>query len=81
MNPTAQKMMDADNKAKNEAFDRFMANTTNRFLISMVPPSDKPEVLETVLKAAFFSGWNGGVAQATLELLKAVMTSEKKGPL
>jgi hypothetical protein len=62
--------------ARNRSFDSFMAMPSVRLLISMIPPGEKTEVLTTLLKEAYFTGWGGGSA-ATLSILLAEVI---KGP-
>jgi hypothetical protein len=58
--------------AKNKSFDSFIAMPSVRLLISMIPASEHAEVLTTLLKEAYFTGWGGGSA-ATLSIMLAEM--------
>lgn len=44
-----------------EHFDRFMSNDQTKVLVSMVPPTQPPELLITLMRAAFNNGSSFGI--------------------
>lgn len=68
---------DAERKlkaARKENFQKFKEQPTTRMLMSMIPPSqDHPEVLETLLEAAFEQGFGVGTAQVSLMMIGAMV--------
>lgn len=49
-----------EEKKKEEGFAEFLKSPPVKMLISLVPPTQPPEVLETLLRAAFMDGCSVG---------------------
>lgn len=65
--------MEAKQKAdKKEGFARFMDQPATRMMMSMIPASDKPEVLETLLQETFSAGYAAGGGQAMGLVIEAL---------
>lgn len=64
---------------KAAAFDRFMAKPETKLLASLVPASEPPEALTTLLRAAFDAGNSEGAASVLQEMLTAMLKSKPDG--
>ena len=73
-----KQITDRRNSSMKEGFDRFMNNNSIRLLISMIPPSDKPDIIETLLKEAFNSGYISGEGNMLGEFLTQMMRGSPK---
>jgi hypothetical protein len=58
-----------------QAFSNWLEQPTVRFMISMIPPSDRPEVLQTLLRDGFNSGVAVGGAAMASEIIQHYMKS------
>lgn len=60
-------------RAKNQkrSFDEFMSGPATQLLMSMVPPSQPPELLITLIRSAFEAGVNAGVSGCAIDLFRA----------
>jgi len=63
-------------EGRKAAFQSWMSNPMTKALMSTVPPCDH---LETLLRAAFESGFGNGQACVAAELMMAMMTKKLDG--
>lgn len=56
---------------KNETRDAFMNNQTTKLLMALIPASEPPEALATLLRAAHDGGFEHGAAMCAMEMIKA----------
>ena len=77
MEKTAESRDDKRVVLQKMGFESFMKNSTNRLLMSMIPPGEKPEILEVMLRSAYNAGWGGGEAMTLVEVMQQ-LRSEKK---
>lgn len=68
---------DAERKASQEkSFSDFMAKPETKLVISMIPASQQPEAMTTILRSAFDAGHSAGIGVMLVEMLTAML----KGP-
>ena len=62
------------------AFDRFMSQPTTKLMFSMVPPTEPPELLATLVRSAFETGATIGfttsMSMMTEELVRSIKGRE-----
>lgn len=76
----------ADLRARNarkqrEAFDEFMRREEAKLFVSMVPPTQPPELVVTLLRSAFNAGHDAGLVELMDDLVGAMLRSKKDGAL
>lgn len=65
---------EADQKSRQkDGFDRWMDQPATRMMMSMIPPSERPEVLETLLKETFNAGFGAGTGATAGSFLEAMI--------
>ena len=57
-------------KARDEGWNDFLANPLVSLLLSMIPPGENPDILKTVLRAAFVAGGKAAQLGMTQAILK-----------
>jgi hypothetical protein len=67
------------NQDEERSFDAFMRNDSTKLFLSMVPTSNPPEILETLLKSAHKAGFNGGSGSMLTEVLTKMMAPKAGG--
>ena len=70
-----------EDKMKDEskkAFDTFMQAPMTKMAISMIPPTNPPEALLTLLEATFLSGFNAGGGAFAGEMVHAMFLNKTR---
>lgn len=67
-----------DKVAKRDGFAKWMDQPATRMMVSMIPASEKQEVLETLLQEAFNAGYQSGGSQMVGSVFKAVFNGMEK---
>lgn len=81
MTDTKSDVAAKEKAAKKEGFDKWMDSPATRMMLSMIPPSEKPEVLETLLQETFNAGFSAGSGSTAGTLLEAIFKGmEKREP-
>jgi hypothetical protein len=60
-----------------EAFERWMRSPTTKLIISLIPPGQHPEVLQTLLREAFDFGAHVGQTQIAGEIVGRMLKDQK----
>lgn len=69
---------EARSRAREEKeFNNFMTKPETKLMLSLVPPSENPDVMQTLLRAAFKAGVNAGAGDILGDLLEAVLKKDK----
>lgn len=63
------------------AFDKFLTRSEVKLLVSMVPATEPPELLRTLLRNAFDAGAQHGTGSVVMELTGALLKSMDNDPL
>ena len=63
---------------KERDFQQFLSRPDTKMMLSLVPPSEPPEALQTLLRAAFESGVGSGMSYVMLPLLGAILQPRKE---
>jgi hypothetical protein len=66
--------------SKEKGFADFMAKAETKLLVSMVPPMENPDLMKTLLRAAFDAGHGSGQGNILVEMLTAMVKAPKDGP-
>ena len=70
--------MEAREKAaKRDGFAKWMDQPATRMMLSMIPPSEKQEVLQTLLQETFNAGYQSGSGQMISSVFEAVIDGMK----
>lgn len=64
--------------SRKRAFEKFMATDVTKLMVSMVPASNPPEALETLLKAAFKAGSDSGAGEVVGEMIGAMLKAPRR---
>lgn len=73
--------MEAKDKiAKRDGFAKWMDQPATRMMLSMIPPGEKQEVLETLLQETFNAGYQTGSGQMILSVFESMMSKERREP-
>ena len=75
---TATEIEQRDKAKKKSAFAKWMDQPATRMMISMIPASDKPEVLETLLQETFNAGFGAGSGETAASFLEAILKNVDK---
>lgn len=68
-----QQMEASDKQTREEGFRLFMQDPMVKALISMIPPvPNSPEIVQTVIKAAFDAGFRVGNGAMLIDIMKAM---------
>lgn len=70
-----QQMQDSEEKSFNE----YMAKAETKLFISLIPPIENPDVLQTLLRSAFGAGVAAGTGIVLTSLFDS-MTKDRKYP-
>ena len=60
-------------KAHDERFIQWLGEPTTKLLTSLIPSSENPDALKTVLRSAFDSGVGSGQSEILIELMGSMM--------
>lgn len=75
--PDPKEMAARSAEAKESAFKSFMLQPVIRLLMSKLPQTE-PEILETIMKEAFNSGFSSGSGFTAISMVEVVMKAEMK---
>lgn len=70
----AEKLNKEEGEMKKKGFQMFLQAPSTKLLMSMVPETNPPELLSTLLEQAYFSAFSNGAGftmMATVTVLKA----------
>jgi len=62
---------------KKFGFELMMKSPSVRMIVSMIPPSENPDALETLLREAFNQGFNCGATNAVIDMLGSLLPKPK----
>lgn len=60
-----------------DAFNDFISAPTTKVLLTLIPPSDHPEAVKTLLRSAFDCGNMTGHMSVMLPLMETIMKKDK----
>lgn len=66
-------------EAVEHGFNNWWGQDTTRFMLSMIPQPENPEVLKTLMRNAYEAGFGCGSAAFAVDMLTKMMDA-KKGP-
>lgn len=74
--------LEADERIyRKDSFSKWMDQPATRMMLSMIPPSEKQEVLGTLLQETFNAGYNAGAGKTAGTFLEALLKGmDKKRP-
>lgn len=75
---TPAEMEAKDKAAKKDGFAKWMDQPATRMMLSMIPASEKQEVLETLLQEAFNAGYQAGGGQMIGSVFESVFAGMEK---
>ena len=79
MNIAAARETEARSKANQKAaFAKWMDQPATRMMMSMIPASDRPEVLETLLQETFGAGFASGSGDTAVSFLETIFKNMEK---
>jgi len=81
--PTPTEEADArreEETRKKQDFESWLAAPLTVMCISMIPPAERPESLQLLLRAAFDRGFDSGASQSMRSIAKSVLANQKKPP-
>lgn len=58
---------------KRLGFDKWMAQPATRLMLSMIPPSEKQEILETLLRETFNAGFTQGCGSTMSAVIGSII--------
>lgn len=61
-------------ESQNKNFAEWMSKPETKLMLSMVPPVENPDVLQTLLRGAFDAGHNSGQGNILVEMLTGMLT-------
>lgn len=64
---------------KDSSFAKFMVDSNTKLLVSLIPKSEPPEALETLIRQAFDAGYSGGQGEALALVVDAMFRAPLKG--
>lgn len=67
-------------EAKDKSFSDFMAKSETKLMLSLVPSSDNPDVMQTLLRTAYDAGHGAGQGNILCEMLTSMLTKPRSGP-
>lgn len=70
---TQERMLSQMDAVRKDSYNKFMAQPITKLLISMIPPGQSPEVLQTLLTAAYEYGYGVAMASMTSQLVSTVI--------
>lgn len=74
----AMEMEAKDKSDRKEGFARWMDQPATRMMLSMIPPGDKQEVLETLLQETYNAGFGAGSGKTAGSFLEAILKGMDK---
>lgn len=63
---------------RKEGYSLFMDQPATRMMLSMIPPGEKQDVLETLLQETYNSGFSCGSATALISVMDSMISREIK---
>ncbi len=77
LNNRQKKLLDDARSNCNKALAEFLTGPQTKLLMSLVPETNPPELLSTLLRAAFETGHAAGIADMTVMLIESVHKSRE----
>jgi hypothetical protein len=71
--PTPEEAVAQVKKAADVGFAEFMRQPTTKLLVSMIPATEPPEVLRTLVEAAYLAGAELGCMEGSGQVVRAVL--------
>lgn len=68
----------AQNKAKDEAFAKFLEEPTTKFVLTFIPEGRDADAVRTILRASFNAGFSCGGGFFVGDLLKTLMKGDRR---
>ena len=75
---TEQNMKEKDAIAKKDGFSDWMNQPATRMMLSMIPPADKAEIIETLLQETYNAGYAKGAGQTAVSFFEAMFKNMER---
>lgn len=69
---------EAQKRAKEESFGKFLDLPTTKFILSFIPEGRDADAVKTALRSAFDAGYDAGGAWFVGDLLKTMLSEKLK---
>lgn len=75
----SKSILEDEKRVKEDGFRAFMERPESKLLVSLIPPAETPELVQSVLKSAYEAGVNGGIGVVLLGLMKHMLSDWERG--
>lgn len=65
---------------RKESFDKWLSRDETKLIVSLLPASEPPEALYSLLRSAFSSGFDSGASDIASMMIEGMFASMKEGP-
>lgn len=74
MNSTSPQEVSARMKVSSErAFQAWMSKPETKLMMSMIPPADNPDALQTLLRSSFNEGHGNGQGEVAMLIVESML--------
>jgi len=78
MPPTEEELQQKANQRKRRDFDAWMNEPMTRMCLSTIPPAERPEALELLLKSAFDKGFTSGQSEILASFVEHMVAKPRR---
>ena len=63
---------------RDEEFNRWLSREEVKLMLSMLPKTDPPETVSSILRYAYRAGWDTGAGEIAIEVVKQMMSKPEQ---